>query len=97
MAFVALQLSIFTCGYDIHVHHMDTDTGMIAHHHDPMDGDQGQVDQVCQIHASHVFAEQQTFALKSTDSFPAEIQQAVALNTVSFIHRIEHPPRYLHS
>jgi hypothetical protein len=32
IAFFALQLSVFTCGFDIHVHAMDSDVSHITEH-----------------------------------------------------------------
>jgi hypothetical protein len=54
MAFFALQLSVFTCGFDIHVHAMDADMGHVAGHlHDEdSNHDEGSHDHGCHVHAS---------------------------------------------
>ena len=97
IAFVSLQFSIFTCGYDIHVHHMGGESGVMEHHHDPGDGDQGLSDHPCQIHASHVFIDHEALVLKAIPFAAQEANYELAgLNFTNVLHLIEHPPKHSH-
>jgi len=97
IAFMGLQLSMFTCGIDIHVDHLDGTTSQITHSHDGKGSPgHGLMDQVCQIHASHVFTDQEPFILGDSETPSEQIYHLAALNLVSVPHRIEHPPRLLH-
>jgi len=60
LAFVALQLSIFTCGTNIHAHSLVDSGGSHLAQQDstPDSPKHTPVDQSCQIHASHVFLDQ---------------------------------------
>jgi len=98
IAFIGLQLSMFTCGIDIHVDHLDDTTSQIAHLHDGKGiPGHGLMDQACQIHASHVFMDQKPFILAGSETPPERIYRLRTLNLVNVPHLIEHPPRLLHS
>jgi len=90
-------MSMFTCGIDIHVDHLDDTTSQIAHLHDGKGiPGHGLMDQACQIHASHVFTDQKPFILASSETPPERIYRLTTLNLVNVPHLIEHPPRLLH-
>jgi len=98
IAFMGLQLSMFTCGIDIHVDHLDSTTNQIAHLHDGNGSPgHGLMDQTCQIHATHVFTDQKPFMLGDSETPPEQIYHLATLNIVSIPHLIEHPPRILYS
>ena len=94
IAFVGLQFSIFTCGYDIHVHHTGGESGSIEHHHDPVDGDQGLSDHPCQVHASHVFIDHEALVLKAIPLAQEADYELAALSFTNVLHLIEHPPKH---
>ena len=100
IAFFALQLSVFTCGFDIHVHAMDSDVSHIADHshdengkHNPDSAHHG-----CHVHASHTFAASD---VKHHENAPLAsnvhyyILADLNLKSLSFL--IEHPPKFQHS
>lgn len=100
MAFLALQLSAFTCGFDIHVHAAGVDTGHIAEHfHDNgTDHKQGSLDHGCHVHASHTFLIFKVEHVGVTPMISGTQQYALSalhLKTLPFL--IEHPPKPLHS
>ncbi len=98
IAFLGLQLSMFTCGIDMHVDHLDGTTSQIVHLHNGA-SDQGPalMDHVCQIHASsHVFTDQKPFILGDSAAPSERIDHLAMLNLVSIPYLIEHPPRFLH-
>ncbi|MDQ6959212.1 MAG: hypothetical protein Q9M24_08905 [Mariprofundaceae bacterium] len=97
IAFMGLQLSMFTCGTDIHIDHLDDTTSQIVHSHNGADQGTGLMDLVCQIHASHVFTEQKTFIMGDSESLPERLYHLATLNIVNVPHLIEHPPRFLYS
>jgi len=99
IAFMGLQLSMFTCGIDIHVDHLDGTTSQLAHLHDGKGAPgHGLMDQTCQIHAaSHVFTDQEPFILGKPEMPPVPIGHLATLNIVSIPHLIEHPPKLLYS
>jgi len=98
IAFMGLQLSMFTCGIDIHVDHLDGTTSQIAHLHDGKGiPGHGLMDQACQIHASHVFTDQKPFILDNLEIPPERIDHLATLNLVNVPHFIEHPPKLLYS
>lgn len=100
IAFFALQLSVFTCGFDIHVHAMDADIGHVAGHlHDKnSDHDEDPHDHGCHVHASHTFT---TFDVQQVGdvSVASSVQQHLLpepyLKNLSFL--IEHPPKIYRS
>jgi len=98
IAFMGLQLSMFTCGIDIHVDHLDNTTSQIAHLGDSKGSPgHGLMDHACQMHASsHVFADQKPFILNGSETPSKRIYHLVTLNFVSVPHLIKHPPRLLH-
>ena len=58
IAIFALQLSIFTCGFDTHVHAVDSDVGHIAQHMHDNTGEHKQAsNHGCHVHTSHTFVE----------------------------------------
>jgi len=100
IAFIAVQLSVFTCGFDIHVHAMGVDNGHVAEHlHDgTTKQDQGLVDHGCHVHASHAFNALDSEYTEMMPSF-AVVQHYVLSEThllkIPFL--IEHPPKILRS
>jgi len=97
MAFLALQLSVFTCGFDIHVHAMDADIGHVAEHlHDKNEShDKGSTDQGCHVHASHTFAASEPEQHEKAVSVSSSVHQYAladsSLRELSLL--IEHPPK----
>ncbi len=98
IAFLGLQLSMFTCGIDIHMDHMDGTAGQIAHSRSDESGHGADsMDRVCQIHASsHVFTDQAPFSMRDAATPPERIYHLATLSLVNIPHLIEHPPRLLH-
>ena len=101
MAFFALQLSVFTCGFDIHVHAMDSaDTGYVAEHfHDENSKhNQDSEDHKCHVHASHTFA---AFDVEYIEGVPPasavehHVLSEPSLKKIPFL--IEHPPKFFRS
>ena len=101
MAFMALQLSVFTCGFDIHVHAAGIDNGHIAEHLHDNGADHKQDDSHdhgCHVHASHAFT---MLEMEHLDAPPiaSTVQSFVSpgfdLKSLPFL--IEHPPKLLHS
>jgi hypothetical protein len=100
IAFFALQLSVFTCGFDIHVHAMDSDMGHVAEHlHDEdSNHEQDSEDHGCHVHASHTFtaldAEYvENVPVLSTGQY--HVLSGPILKNLSFL--IEHPPKLFRS
>lgn len=99
IAFFALQLSVFTCGFDIHVHAMDLDMGHITGHLHDKNGnhDQDEADYRCHVHASHTFA---AFDTEYFGNVPlaSTVQHDVLaeLNLKNLPFLIEHPPKLHH-
>jgi len=101
MAFLALQLSVFTCGFDIHVHAAGIDESHIAEHihDDGADHEKGSHDHGCHVHASHSFTvidEKQVDSAMPVASTPQHFVLA-GRYLKSLPSLIEHPPRPLHS
>jgi hypothetical protein len=100
IAFFALQLSVFTCGFDIHVHAMDADMGHVSEHlHDENSNhEQESHDHGCHVHASHSFT---TFDLVAIGEIPmvSSVQHHLLpepyLKNLPFL--IEHPPKLFRS
>jgi hypothetical protein len=95
MAFFALQLSVFTCGFDIHVHAMDADIGHVAEHlHDKNDShEQDSTDQGCHVHASHSFSASEVEQHEKTLLDSTLVQYALTdLRLKELSHLIERPP-----
>jgi len=100
MAFLALQLSVFTCGFDIHVHAAGIDEGHIAEHlHDnDADHEQDSHDHGCHVHASHAFTMSAAEHVGITPITNAPLHFSLSgfhLKNLSFL--IEQPPKPLHS
>ncbi len=100
MAFFALQLTVFTCGFDIHVHAMESDVSHIAEHSDDSNGQHNpdSAHHGCHLHASHTFAtstskQHTTAPLAFTENYHV----LADLNLKNLPFRIEHPPKNLHS
>jgi len=101
MAFFALQLSVFTCGFAIHVHAAGIDESQISEHihADGADHKQDSHDHGCHVHASHTFSasepEQHEKALLVATSVHQYALADLSLKELSPL--IEHPPKPLHS
>ena len=96
MAFLALQLSVFTCGFDIHVHAAGIDEGHVAEHiHDSdADHEEDSHDNGCHVHASHSFtmADEKQINSISVASMPQHFAMAETY-LKSLPSLIEHPPK----
>ena len=111
MAFIALQLAVYTCGFDIHVHAMGAQTAPVAESACGFDVQTTQLDEPLQdkndnhekSHACHVHATH-TFTVFDVDQL--EINSVIAtaqlfilgdpnLKDLQFL--IEYPPKLLHS
>lgn len=100
MAFLALQLSVFTCGFDIHVHAAGIDEAHIADHlhDDGADHEQESHDHGCHVHASHTFTMLESEVVGVTPIASTPQQHTLSgfhLKCLPFL--IEHPPKSLHS
>ncbi|MDQ6959515.1 MAG: hypothetical protein Q9M27_00680, partial [Mariprofundaceae bacterium] len=75
IAFMGLQLSMFTCGMEIHIDHLDGTASQITHlHHDADDQGNGLMDKTCQMHASaHVFTHQRALILSGSEAHSKQI------------------------
>lgn len=96
LAFLALQLSVFTCGFDIHVHAAGLDEGHIAEHihDDGPEHEEKSHDHGCHVHASHAFtmSEVEEVALTATAyATQSFILAGFDMKNLSFL--IEHPPK----
>jgi len=96
VAFMALQLSMFTCGMNIHLHYIDAGGTHIVSQDDKSDSTgTALADTTCQIHASHVFLDD---SLRHPDTSRAyatgQTFVLAALSLPSIHHRIEHPPKH---
>ncbi len=91
----ALQLSVFTCGFDIHVHAADSDVGHIAqHNHAQNDTHQQAADHGCHVHTSHTFVEVAVTNLEAMSIIafaPTHVWAAPKLKSLLF--SIEYPPK----
>ena len=100
MSFFALQLAVFTCGFDIHVHAMNSDMGHLAEH---MQGDNDQheqdsTDHGCHVHASHTFTASDVSQHKNAPLLSTAQHYSLAdLNLKNLPWRIEHPPKLQYS
>jgi len=94
VAFMALQLSMFICGMNIHVHHIDAADTYITQQ-DGKAGNSGTMllDTACQIHASHVFLDDSPCPQATPPTRVGQGFAMAALVIISIPHRIEHPPR----
>jgi len=95
-AFFALQVSSFTCGFDIHVHAVDSDMGHMTEHFHGKGEHQADTskDHGCHLHASHtldVVDEHQGISISAFTYVLAFIATDSYLKTLSF--GIEHPPQ----
>ncbi len=100
VAFFALQLSIFTCGFGIHVHAMDSDAGYVAGHlHDNHNSHKkGSTDRGCYVHASHTFDAFDIEYVENISSAPTVQYHVLSesnLKKIPFL--IEHPPKFYRS
>lgn len=96
MAFLALQLSVFTCGFDIHVHAAGIDEGHVAEHlhDDGADHEEESHDHGCHVHASHSFTMTKVEKVDSVLDVSIIQQFKLAgfhMKDLSFL--IEHPPK----
>lgn len=100
MAFFALQLAVYTCGFDIHVHAMEFGLDhVVEHSHDGKDSHkQDSSEHGCHVHASHTFT---TFEAKEYENiaelYVVDHNFLENLNLKKLIFQIEHPPKLLHS
>jgi len=101
MAFFALQLSVFTCGFSIHVHAAGIDGGHIAEHihADGADHEQDSHDHGCHVHASHSFTKSDEKQIGSSIPVASTPQHFVLAGRYlkNLPSLIEHPPKALHS
>lgn len=95
VAIFALQLSIFTCGFDIHIHAVNHDTGHIAQHiHDDTGEHQQAPDYGCHIHTTHTFMETKPLQVSSVELLAfaqPHILKSITLKNLS--SNIEYPPK----
>jgi len=96
---LSLQMSVFTCGLDIHVHGLDKDIGHVAEHIHADDQQHSDVsDHACHSHASHTFsasARQHSFHSPLVERTQHFAFAAYPLRNVSYL--IEYPPKVFHS
>ncbi|MBL4775202.1 MAG: hypothetical protein JKY87_04020 [Mariprofundus sp.] len=105
MAFFALQMAVFTCGFDIHVHAMDSDAGHLPEHvqgandqHGNDSHEQGSTDHGCHVHASHTFTASDASQHKNAPLLSTAQHYSLAdLNLKNLPWRIEHPPKLQYS
>ena len=100
IAFFALQLSVFTCGFDIHVHAMDADMSHVAEHLHDEDGshEQNSEEHGCHVHASDTFAAFDAEYIENVPSLSTGqhyVLSGAILKNLSFL--IDHPPKIRHS
>ncbi len=95
IAFVALQLSVLTCGFDDHVHTTNTDLGHIAQHlHDNGAAHQNTDNHACHVHASHTFVEVVSKNITTITLMAAKLQYISTTNNIRKIpFPIENPPK----
>jgi len=96
IAFFALQLSVFTCGFDIHVHAMNADTGhVVEQQYAEVDTqNKNDADHGCHVHASHTCVELDTgdsenFSFNSV----AQTHTLAEQNLKRLPFSIEYPPK----
>jgi len=100
MAIFALQLSLFTCGFSIHVHAMNADTGHIAEHLHAQDSshEQAPVEHGCHVHASHTFTVLHADLIGIPSSLDTKSGYILSHNTLKdLLFLIDYPPQFLHS
>jgi len=100
IAFLALQLSVFTCGFDIHVYAAGVDKAHISGHtHDDGAGHkQSSHDHGCHVHASHamtLFNAALVGDVPMVFSAQQHLLSEPYLKNLPFL--IEHPPKIRHS
>ena len=96
-AFFALQLSVFTCGFDIHVHTvLGDDVGQMAQsqHVDVENNKVNDADHACHVHTSHTLL---GFSVATANEVPmlafsAEYAWAEP-NLKTLFSSIEYPPK----
>jgi len=95
IAFFALQLSVFTCGFDTHVHTTNSDLGHIAQHaHEKNTEHQQAADHACHVHTSHTFVEVLTASITTIPVIAPAPNHALAANNLKKLpFLIEHPPK----
>jgi len=100
IATMALQLSIFTCGLNIHVDGFaDTSAPSICQIQDQQDENApDSFDLGCALHAAHVFTATEFHSVAM--HAPIEKKPTLTFEKVAFkdvLHDIDHPPASLHS
>ncbi len=93
-----IKKSVRTCGFDIHVHAMDSDMGHIAEHSHDENGkhDQDSADHGCHPHATHTFAASDVEHHENTPLASTTHHYMLAdLNLKNLSFLIEHPPKPL--
>ncbi len=95
IAFFALQLSVFTCGFDTHVHTTNSDLGHISQHaHDKNAEHQQAADHACHVHTSHTFVEILPASITTVSMIvPAPKHTLAANNLRKLTFSIEYPPK----
>ncbi len=98
-AFVALQLSVFTCGLDIHVHlpvqSSMAEAGLDAAPSTPVPSPEP-LDHQCHVHAAHTFAVHgPALAAPVAVSGFAPKPEPTSLNFRQLSFFIDHPPKLL--
>ena len=95
VAFFALQLSVFTCGFDTHVHTTNADLGHIAQHaHEKNTEHQQAADHACHVHTSHTFVEVLTASITTVPLIAPAPNHALAANNLKKLpFSIEYPPK----
>jgi len=91
-AFFALQLSVFACGYDIHVHLPGTEPVQAVQQHN---ADYGMdADHACHVHTSHTCIELDTKIAYKMPSFAVAAHFTLSAPTLKKIpFSIEYPPK----
>ena len=95
IAFFALQLSVFTCGFDTHVHTTNSDLGHISQHaHEKNAEHQQAADHACHVHTSHTFVEVLSASINDAPKIalaPSHTLAAPHLKNIPYT--IEYPPK----
>ena len=100
MAFLALQLSVFTCGFDIHVHAAGVDGVHIAEHinDDGPEHEEESHEHGCHVHASHAFSVNKAeHAGLSAAVYAAQRFRLAGIHMKNLSFLIEHPPKSRYS
>ncbi|HKI62306.1 MAG TPA: hypothetical protein VKA31_08440 [Mariprofundaceae bacterium] len=97
---LALQLSVFTCGIEVHADEApgnSSPTGcQVQHQHDnpnPAAPDLG-----CELHAAHVFTAEDIYSVTVDAPISEKVTPTLAaLSLKNILPYIDHPPSILHS